>query len=570
MSNSISLLEQVKLFDEDFEWYPTTNEQIDCVYQKLKSLELRQYSLLDIGAGNGKVLSKLTDLGRSDPAFDDYSKIVPGKKYAIEKSKTLIDALPDDVFLVGCDFYEQTLIDKKVDVAFSNPPYSEFSVWAAKAIKEANASHLFLVLPKRWVLDQNIQEALRIRKPSIGKGKPGFNILGTFDYHNAEDRKARAKVDVIHIPLAESNYGHSYQEEDPFDVWFNETFSGLVAPKSKVENYERSQKEREKLESRLENALVPGVDLAQVLVGFYQGDMESLFNNYRAVSELDADILKTLNVDIGSIKEALKQRIASTKDRYWRELFEKLRKVTDKLTHASRTAMLDKLTNNTSVDFNLGNIYAVLSWVFKNANAYFDAQLIDVYSRMIEQANVVLYKSNKRVFEDFQWRYHQKPNDLSHFKLDYRIVLEQCGGVAISSWSSDLERYRGLSQRAAYLIDDLCTVAGNLGFDVTDNHRSYYWEAGKKNELCYTNSKGEVVVLFEARAFKNGNLHLRLSGKLATKLNVEFGRLKGWLCSASEAASELDIEDDVALDSFKSNLCLTAENSQALIGFIKQ
>ncbi|WP_006459406.1 class I SAM-dependent methyltransferase [Thiomicrospira aerophila] len=563
-----SLLEQVKLFNEDYEWYPTTNEQIDAVYLKLKQLKEKRYSLLDIGAGNGKVLSRLTDLGSMDPSVDGYNKVIPAKKYAIEKSKPLIDALPEDVFLVGCDFYEQTLIDKKVNVIFSNPPYSQFSEWAVKIIKEARASHLFMVLPKRWVFDQSIHEALGIRKPfSTKKGKLGYEILGSFDYHNAEDRKARAKVDVIYISLGHDYYGSMDMETDPFNVWFNESFSGLSAPKSKIAEYERKQAERDSMSSKIKDQLVKGDDLVQVLVSLYESEMSHLFQNYKSVSELDADILRTLDVNIESIKEALKQRIESMKDRYWRELFDKLDKITSKLTHDSRKVVLDTLTCNTSVDFNHGNIYAVLSWVFKNANKYFDSQLVDTYERMIEKANIVPYKSNQRVFADFDWRYNRKPDDLTHFKLDYRIVLERVGGICNDSSRYGQERFNGLSQGAANLIDDLCTIASNLGFVVFENHKSFFWNAGNKNAIRYRDAQGIWNDLLEVRAFKNGNLHLRLSSKFAAKLNVEFGRLKGWLTSASSAASEIDISDEDALDSFRSNYVLTIENANNLIGF---
>ncbi|HEY9017717.1 DUF4942 domain-containing protein [Thiomicrospira sp.] len=556
-----SLLNQAQLFGEDYEWYPTTNEQIACVFEKLKSLDIKSYSILDVGAGNGKVFDVLTQLGKNDPDTDKYSRVVPDEKYAIEKSKPLIDALPESVFLVGCDFYEQTLIDKRVGVIFSNPPYSEYSPWATKIIKEANADHLFLVLPKRWVFDPSIQEAIRVRRPSLKEGVLGYEILGSFDYLNAEDRKARAKVDVIYIALSKREYGYSQPERDPFSLWFDEAFSGFSAPKDKVSDYERQKRSRESLEKKLEGELVSGGDLAQVLVRLYQQEMNHLFNNYKAVSELDADILETLGVDVRSVKEAVKQRIESIKHNYWNELFGKLDKITDKLTHSSRELMLGKLTKHTSVDFSLGNIYAVLSWVFKNANKYFDQQLIQTYERMIEQANVVPYKSNQRVFSDFNWRYNRKPDDLTHFKLEYRIVLESCGGIFNSHWTWESGKWCGLSERAAIMIDDLITVAGNLGFNVIHNHRSFYWTSGKKNEICYIDSNGKHAVLFEARAFKNGNQHLRLSPKFAAKLNVEFGRLKGWLNSAEQAADELDISVEDAQSHYRSNYALSGGDS---------
>lgn len=96
--------------DSDFEWYPTTNEIINAIKDDLSSEFDCSYSILDCGAGDGRVLKALSK----------------GKKYAIEKSKPLLNALDRSIFIVGTEFTEQTLLDKKVDVIFSNPPYSEF------------------------------------------------------------------------------------------------------------------------------------------------------------------------------------------------------------------------------------------------------------------------------------------------------------------------------------------------------------------------------------------------------------------------------------------------------------
>jgi len=47
-------------------------------------------------------------------------------------------------------------------------------------------------------------------------------------------------------------------------------------------------------------------------------------------------------------------------------------------------------------------------------------------------------------------------------------------------------------------------------------------------------------------------------------VNIEFGRLKGWLKSAKEAVSEMDISEEDAMTGFGSNLQLTNRNVLAL------
>ena len=75
---------------------------------------------------------------------------------------------------------------------------------------------------------------------------------------------------------------------------------------------------------------------------------------------------------------------------------------------------------------------------------------------------------------------------------------------------------------------------------------------------------GDLVNLFVVRAFKNGNLHIKFNPMFICRLNVEFGRLKGWLKSPKEAEQEMGIDAESALYSFNSNLQLTASNTLAL------
>ncbi|WP_334085295.1 hypothetical protein [Helicobacter typhlonius] len=55
-----SLLDLVKQNNEDFEWYPTTNEMLDVLLKRIKEIKedknLYLESMLDIGAGDGRVL----------------------------------------------------------------------------------------------------------------------------------------------------------------------------------------------------------------------------------------------------------------------------------------------------------------------------------------------------------------------------------------------------------------------------------------------------------------------------------------------------------------------------------
>jgi hypothetical protein len=270
--------------------------------------------------------------------------------------------------------------------------------------------------------------------------------------------------------------------------------------------------------------------------------------------------MQELDVKIDSVKGALKLKISSLKDVYWHELINKLTAVTDKLASSSRKKLLDKLFATTHVDFTAPNAHAIVVWVVKNANGYFDSQLIELVETMTEKANIVNYKSNQRTFGDEMWRYRASAKELSHYKLDYRIVLERVGGIAVEEYYRSRTAH-GLTESATSYLNDISTVAMNIGYDTANSRRAedFQWESNKKKSFMFKNhTTGEIEELFEARAFKNGNLHIKMRIDFMCKLNVEFGRLKGWLKSKEAASDELEMPIEEVSTAFCSNYQLSA------------
>ena len=231
-----ALVVDLKNEGQDFEWYPTTSEMIETVTRKISSLFDSSFSLLDIGAGDGRVIDMIDKAHRK--ASKDSCRGV-SSKYAVEKSQLLIQAMPADVCIVGTDFLQQTLIDKKVDVIFCNPPYSEYEDWTNRIIRECNCGHVFMIIPERWKKSKTIQDSIERRKAKS-------SVLASTDFLNAE-RAARAKVDIIHFDL--TNKSASYYEDtkgasvDPFDVWFADYFKISIDDKKKDED-ERAHSEK--------------------------------------------------------------------------------------------------------------------------------------------------------------------------------------------------------------------------------------------------------------------------------------------------------------------------------------
>ncbi len=526
------LIKTIKEEGQDFEWYPTTEEMLACIDDEiLKQLGYYDgthghYNIMDCGAGDGRVLKALSH---------------GGDMFAIEKSSPLLEVLDSNIFITGTNFFTSTLIDKKVDILFSNPPYSEYEQWAEKIIIEANSKLIFLVIPERWRTSLKITGALKTREATA-------KIIGSYNFIHAE-RAARAKVDIIMVDLRfnDKHYHSDELQTDPFGIWFNNQFDFTASKETK------KCKNKETLKSKLEKAMVAGGGLIPSLVKLYEHELLHLQNNFTAVSRLDPDILKELDVNVIGLQKALRQKIKGLKNKYWEEFFSNYEPITNRLTSGSREKMTRLLNSQTSVDFTEDNIYAVTIWAIKNANKYFDSQLIDTVEKMIDRANIKLYKSNQRTFDREEWRYTRKPKNLSRFALELRVIVNNYGGIEGDGYSFNY--HNGLHNNDHNFINDLITIAGNLGFTCYDDSRWHEWESRKKIEFV-----GNKGTLMQVSAFKNGNLHIKFGIDFIRTLNVEFGRLKGWLKNHKQAANEIDIPEAQARVLFKSNHQLTASN----------
>lgn len=542
--NKLTLLKEN---EQDFEWYPTTDEMIQVVFRNCGNMS----SMLDIGAGDGRVLERIDKLcsqrSKEDTSGGHYHFNGSIDKYAIEKSIVHIENMPPDISIVGTDFHAQTLIDKKVGVVFCNPPYSEYESWATHIIKEANADKVFLVIPERWTSSKLIEAALKQRGVTA-------QVIWSGDFQDA-DRQARAKVDIVKI-IIRTDSGNSWNNDDndPFDVWFKEHFAGFEELKH-IDDDETEQADPLK-------ELVPGQNLVERLAELYRAEMKSLGENYKTLSQLDKALLNEIGIAADEVKKALKLKIEGLKCKYWHELFDRLDKITNRLTSKSRTIMLEKLNASCNIDFSADNAYAVVLWVIKNANQYIDQQLTEVFKELSEPECVKNYKSNLKTWEKNNWRYtRSQGEEHTHYTLEYRIISSRYNAIFDAEYGQ-YDYPNGLARDCHAFINDIFTIANNLGFvnDCSSLSLSRQWESNKQQEFY----AGETL-LAQIRCFKNGNIHMKLDQEFIKTLNVEASRLLGWIKTPQEAAYEMDLDIEFVTAKLKSNMLFGVREGQKLL-----
>lgn len=514
--NTQQLVLDLKENKQDFEFYPTTPEMLKIV---------RQYmtvggDILDVGAGNGAFKRYLDNTG------SDYKHY-----YAIEKSEILINQLDKDTYILATDFNQCTLIDKKVDTLFCNPPYSEFKNWTIRIIKEGNFKEGFLIIPERWRDDPAIKAALDYTGTTA-------QVLAQKDFLTA-DRQARAKVHIVKLIKK-----REYDDNKPFDDWFKDTF-GFEEIKDRGFEYQ-GRAEREKA---IKQAVVEAPNKIECLVNLYNDEMNRLYGSFKAICQLDVETLHDIGVETAKVKQSLKQKIESTKILYWRMIFDYLDEITKRLTHKAREKLFERFERLNTVDFNASNVRAVVVWVLKNASSLFDEQLIDFYKDFTTPDNIIKYKSNQKVFKRDHWynnRFDRDGEKPTHYCLSYRLIADNLFNVqAEERWSNEKHNFVATSVIKEYgnsrlrVLEDLEAIAFNLGFETLYGEQAAYF-----GEKYYIKGKDNKP-LIEYKIYKNGNTHLKLNIEFAKALNVEVARLLGWIRDKSEVVQEFpeDMKD---------------------------
>lgn len=498
-----NLLQNLKDNNQDFEFYPTTSKMISDIVNHIGSYTFEKGTILDIGAGNGNFFTKLSKICDTTCL----------EKFAIEKSQILINQMPNDIIIVGADFYQQTLIDKKFDLIFCNPPYSEFKAWMEKVISETNSNKLVFIVPERWQEDNKLVELVK---------KRGFEykIISSDDFLDGE-RQARAKVDIIYFTRTRQQHEYIHNGVNKaFVDFFEENFCKLKEEK----------KEDDNIDKRIENELVVGSNLIERMCSLYTLEFQSLIDSFKSISKIDDKTLENIGIDRIKVMKALSEKISSLKNEYWMHLIHNLKEVNQRLIYKFREALIRSITFAIgNIDFNEENCYAILIWIIKNANKSINEQLLFMFDLCIEPENIKKYKSNKLVFETENRGWGQKKDirfknqkEVKNITLDYRIITCSHSYEIINHY------YRG---------------------DYIEQNITRDWAVICNNLLGYTNF-GDI------KFFKNGNVHLKFNTEFSKAFNIQASLLKGWIKDKRQAMDEFEMdikEEDLNYNHFQIN-----------------
>ncbi len=546
-ANTIRIVNECKSQGQDFEFYPTTDEILSCLVDYFNKQEIdyqkdgiRIDSILDLGAGDGRVLEYLEKhINQLDRWHNETLK--PRTFYAMEKSQPLIKVLSSpskNITLLGTDILEATLIDKRVDLVFCNPPYSQFELFTKKILQEANAHCIALVIPQRWKENAELQEIIKDRELKL-------EILGSFDFKEA-DREARANVELL-------LFTNNKKEDVQFSQWLKSHFHlDNVIDGYRLMYYEKEKQDREE---RISQSLVKH-DLVTALLNEYNAEMKKLAKSLEALSCVDSSLLTNLNIDRNKLLESIKFKLKNIKNIYWAEIFDKLDSIRDRFTTHYKKAICESVVAEKNIDFTQGNIYMILIWLIENANGYIKCGMEGLFDSFSQRGNAMEYKSNQRWRKD-EWRYTNEQLINEPRKLDYRIVL------TCFDWKE--------------LLNDIRAVALQLGFNVPstflphiEKPHSVEWDNdgfyGNTHTMYYKGDRTEI--LCEFKPYKNGNIHIKFNKDFFAKFNIAVGKGRGWIKDKSETKAEFKgVSDELIDEAFvaSNGLSIAYSNPFALL-----
>ena len=551
-------IRMLRLSDEDREWYPTTTEIIEAMRKDLwaylqahenersynsrredgleintsrdewdekrqKYKEKRRLaigSFLDIGAGDGRVLD----------AFD------ARKKYGIEVAKAQAgDLIRRGVFIIGHDFWDTSLIDRRYSLVFSNPPFSRFEEWTRKILYECNFCVLYLVMPVRWE-----------GKPLIAKELERYEttVVGEFDFSEA-DRKARGRVNLVRVnaPWEKIKGSGTYQRtlEDAFERFVREHIADFE---------EKAQRDWE--EEREQSIALKETPMER-LIGAYEREKETLGKAFRAIGNLEPEIIKLMGQDKKSMLEIIRQAYGGLRSKYWRAAFDKLEPVQTRMILSTRKRIFENIEEFRTLDFNADNVYSIVIWIINNTNVGILDQIGEVFDEMATKECIERYKSNRHWAKGTwrsanEWKFRDFPE---RWKLDYRIVVR---GYA----------YSGGTVVKHTIVDDFIIVCRNLGFPIAASCVPNY--SVHSQEQKFWTEDGELA--FTMRYYTgNQNAHLKINKRLMMRFNIEVAKIRRWMSDPDDVAEEYDVPKDEAARLWGGGLALLGAGDMQMIEF---
>lgn len=526
-------VEAVRGTDQDFEFYPTTDEIIQVIKTDIhkNGRYLSGKRILDCGAGDGRVLKAIVDAnGEFNQDRHSLKSEYRSHLFAIEKSETLIKRLPEYVFPIGVDFHDQNLMTMNMDIIYCNPPYSEFLLWLSKIVSEVRSGVAYMTIPDRWRDNYEIQRVILDRNITV-------DSLGFFDFEKA-DRGARCHVEVIKLSFKEA--------ESPLKDWIKENFKiEEKADRVKESLKDRVEKQRQSVSNG--HSLVAGNDYVDTLVQLYQQDLDNLFNSFQKICSIDSENLEFFDLNINKLSVMVQEKAANIRARFWSELINNIDVIKQRFSSSVRYAFTQEMNSHKSAEFTHANIRAFLLWVLKNAKHYDEVMFEETIKKFISFCNIESYKSNRSRFVDGDWTYSNFEDITEENKFKFnttkRMILESF------FWKNELIKHGSFSDGCTKIIDDLLILAESRGYKTME-----YPMASELRDVEYSKVydfkckvDGKEKTLFTMKAFKKGTIHLNFDYDFITLINIELGKRKGWVTTPEQAAEELEIPIESAM-----------------------
>lgn len=293
----------------------------------------------------------------------------------------------------------------------------------------------------------------------------------------------------------------------------------------------------------------------------YKSERKSIIDCFKQLDTISTTAIYEIGITREDLERQLEEKLQSLNHRFWNALFQNVFDAEGQFALKAKQIAMDQVFGRDdsalkNMPFSAENAKFFTNRLYELLDQRSSGDFIELIKCAISPMNVTPYTSNPinldtvKWEDDEYWVTEEDREALGCCRFNKKIVSTQLFGRRVGYSEYDI-RGSQVSRDINNILLDTATLAQQVGITDLDTESMGDSQASLRNRIDVLSTNGNSKnPVFSTTLYKNGKLHLTLSDEFALRLNIVFGKSKGWLSDAKQAYKELDITN-MDYDTFK-------------------